>query len=570
MAQKFVTNIDLNQNQLIKGTFEVLASDPNTNLFDGRLIFNSTEGTIKVYDATASAWRKMVTGVSAAGDYSTALTINESNGTISITPNLATSASAGLMSASDFSKLADATSEATASKLVIRDGSSQAKFGTPTDDAHAATKAYVDAARSGLDVKQSVRAATTATVNLSTGVQNGSIIDGVTLATGNRILIKDQGVGGVAHADNGIYTVNATGAPTRATDFDSTAEVTPGAFTFVEEGTANGDSGFVVATNGTITVGSTAILFTQFSGTGQITAGDGLSKDGSTLHVNDDDVTIYVDGNDDLAVKSSATAGQVLRSMGSGTAEWGALNLADSDAVTGALPVANGGTGSTNAADARAALDLEIGVDVQAYDAELAALAGLSSAANKLPYFTGSGTAALTDLTSDARGLLDDATYADMRTTLGLVIGTNVQAYNATLAAVSASTYVGDDSITTLGTITTGTWNGTDIAIADGGTGASTASGARTNLAETSSSGLTTSTPVLARIAKQGCAASSAGVSTTTVTHNFGTTDVIVQVYEVSTGNTVIADVTRSNGNTLSVVINGTVSLNDYTIVVTG
>ena len=568
MAQKFVTNIDLNQNQLIKGTFEVLASDPNTNLFDGRLIFNSTEGTIKVYDVTASAWRKMITGVASTGSQSSALTINESNGVISITSNLATSASAGLMSASDFSKLADATSEATASKLVIRDASSQAKFGTPTDDAHVATKAYVDAARSGLDVKQSVRAATTATINLSTGAANGSTIDGVTLATGNRILVKDQGVGGVAHADNGIYTVNASGAPTRATDFDSTAEVTPGAFTFVEEGTANGDSGFVVATNGTITVGSTAILFTQFSGTGQITAGEGMSKDGSTLNVNDDDVTIYVDGNDDLAVKSSATAGQVLRSVGSGTAAWGALDLADADAVTGALPIANGGTGSTTAADARVALDLEIGVDVQAYDAELAALAGLTSAANKLPYFTGSGSASVADFTSAARALLDDADASAMRDTLGLTIGTNVQAYNASLASISASTYVGDDSITTLGTITTGTWNGTTIAVANGGTAATTASAARTNLAATTAG--TVSTPVLARIAKQGNTAHSASVSVTVVTHNFGTTDVIVQVYQVSTGETVIADVVRTNSNTVTVTINGAVDTNEYTIVVTG
>jgi hypothetical protein len=566
---KFVTNLDLNQNQLIKGTFEVLASDPNTNLFDGRMIFNSTEGVIKVYDITASSWRKMVTGVTSAGSQSSALTINEANGVVSITANLASSASAGLMSASDFSKLADATSESTASKLVIRDGSSQAKFGTPTDDAHVATKGYVDAARSGLDVKQSVRAATTATVNLSTQVANGSIIDGVTLATGNRILIKDQGVGGAAHADNGIYTVNATGAPTRATDFDSTAEVTPGAFTFVEEGTANGDSGFVVATNGSITVGSTAILFTQFSGTGQIVAGDGLSKDGSTLNVNDDDVTIYVDGNDDLAVKSSATAGQVLLSAGSGTATWGALDLADGDAVTGALPVEHGGTGSTTAADARVALDLEIGVDVQAYDAELAALAGLTSAANKLPYFTGSGSASVADFTSAARALLDDADASAMRDTLGLTIGTNVQAYSATLAAVSASTYVGDDSITTLGTITTGTWNGTDIAVADGGTGASTAADARANLAATTAG--TTSTPTLARIAKQGNTAHSGGVSTTTVTHNFGTTDVIVQVYEVANSNaTVITDVTRPNGNTVVVTINGAVDSNEFTIVVTG
>jgi hypothetical protein len=88
--------------------------------------------------------------------------------------------------------------------------------------------------------------------------------------------------------------------------------------------------------------------------------------------------------------------------------------------------------------------------------------------------------------------------------------------------------------------------------------------------AASEATGRTTSTPSLARIAKQGCAASSTGVSTTTVTHNFGTTDVNVQIYEVSTGATVIGDVTRSNGNTLSVVLYGTIAANDYTIVVVG
>jgi hypothetical protein len=428
MAQKFVTNIDLNQNQLIKGTFEVLASDPNTNLFDGRLIFNSTEGTIKVYDVSTSAWRKMLTGIQSAGSQASGLTINEANGVISITPNLASSASAGFMSASDFSKLADAASEATASKLVIRDGSSQAKFGTPTDDAHVATKGYVDAARSGLDVKQSVRAATTAPVLLASGLENGDTIDGVTLATGDRVLVKDQSTA----SENGIYVVQASGAAVRATDFDSNAEVTSGAFTFVEEGTANADSGFVLSTNGTINVGVTGLTFAQFSGAGQVVAGDGLTKTGNTLNV-----------------------------------------VGTADRIT-----ANGDS-----------------IDI-------------------------------------------------------------------------ASTYAGQSTIVTLGTITAGTWNGSTIAIANGGTAATTASAARTNLADTTAG--TTSTPVLARIAKQGCAASVTGVSTTTVTHNFGTTDVIVQVYQASTGETVIADVTRTNGNAISVVINGTVTANDFTIVVTG
>jgi hypothetical protein len=437
MSQKFLTNIDLNQNQLINATFEVLGSDPSSGNFEGRLIYNSTEDTIKVY--SGSAWRKMLHSVVSGGDYTDAITITESNGQVTLTLNLADTDSAGLLSSTFWNMLNDATADATASKLVKRDANGNAKVATPTDAAHIATKGYVDAARQGLDVKQSVRAATTAAVNLSTDLEDGDSLDGVTLATGDRILVKDQGGPGVAHVDNGIYVVQASGAPVRASDSNGTAdtgELSPGTFTFVEEGTVNSDKGFVISTNGTITVGSTAIAWTQFSGAGSFVAGDGLSQSGNTINVN---------------------------------------VVSDRTAITG---------------DA---------VDI-------------------------------------------------------------------------ASTYVGQTSITTLGTITTGTWEATDVAVEHGGTNASTESGARTNLASAASeaTGRTTSTPSLSRVAKQGCAASVGGVSTTTVTHNFNTTDVFIQVYEVSSGATVIGDTIRANSNSVSVVLNGTISANDYTIVVTG
>ena len=147
---------------------------------------------------------------------------------------------------------------------------------TPTADTDAATKAYVDAARSGLDVKASVRAATTANITLS-GTQT---IDGVAAVAGDRVLVKNQ----TTASENGIYAV-AAGSWSRATDADEAAEVTAGLFVFAEEGTTNADTGWVLTTNNPITVGTTSLAFAQFSGAGQIAAGAGLTKSGNTIDV---------------------------------------------------------------------------------------------------------------------------------------------------------------------------------------------------------------------------------------------------------------------------------------------
>ena len=149
----------------------------------------------------------------------------------------------------------------------------------PTADADAANKGYVDGVAQGLDVKDSVVATTTANGTLSSAFANGQSIDGVTLQTGDRILIKNQSTA----SQNGIYNVQASGAPSRATDMATGANAA-GAFVFVEQGTVNAENGFTCTSDtGSAVVGTNNLTFAQFSGAGQVIAGDGLDKSGNTL-----------------------------------------------------------------------------------------------------------------------------------------------------------------------------------------------------------------------------------------------------------------------------------------------
>ena len=149
----------------------------------------------------------------------------------------------------------------------------------PTADNDAANKGYVDGVAQGLDVKDSVKATTTSNGTLSSAFANGQTIDGVSLSTNDRILLKDQST----QTENGIYKVNASGAPSRVEDLDTGADAA-GAFVFVEQGTVNAENGFVCTSNkGSAVVGTNNLTFAQFSGAGQIIAGNGLDKSGNTL-----------------------------------------------------------------------------------------------------------------------------------------------------------------------------------------------------------------------------------------------------------------------------------------------
>ena len=183
----------------------------------------------------------------------------------------------------------------------------------PTNPQDAANKRYVDSAVVGIDWKPSVRVATTAAITLATGLENGDTLDGVTLATGDRILVKNQ----TDATENGLYIVQVSGAPVRSSDADTAAEITASFAVFVEEGTVNTDSGWTLTNNGAVTVGTTELSFTQFTGLGQITAGAGLTKTANTLDViGGDGITVNADS---VVIDRAVVVTKYATNVGDGT-----------------------------------------------------------------------------------------------------------------------------------------------------------------------------------------------------------------------------------------------------------
>ena len=229
-------------------------------------------------------------------------------------------------------------------------------------------KSYVDSVANGLDVKASVRVATTADLSATYNNSNGTltanangaiVIDGVTLVLNDRVLVKDQ----TTQTQNGFYKVTTVGSGsaafvlTRTPDANEASEITGGAFTFVEEGTANADNGYVATHNGIPTLGTTNITFDQFSGAGQIAAGNGLTKTGNTIDAAGTANRISVSANA-IDIASTYVGQSSITTLGTiATGTWNADTIGVAYGGTGITSAAKGSVLIANSADTFSALD---------------------------------------------------------------------------------------------------------------------------------------------------------------------------------------------------------------------
>lgn len=325
MARTFLTNLDLNKNQIQNAV--VHSTTTPANPVKGQIYTDSTTGVLYV--------------CTVGGGSPTWVTYYPSTTTLN---NILAPTAALAMNSQKITGLA-----------------------TPTNVDDAVTKAYVDGVVTGLDIKQSVRVASIASVTVTytaTGGTSGrgqitaapNTLDGVTLVANDRILLKDQATGA-----NGIWVVTtlgtgATGVWDRATDFDSDAEVTPGAYVWVEEGTQQ-DSAWVVTNNAPIVIGGasgTTLVWTLFSSASALIAGNGLTKTGNAIDVVGTTNRISV-ATDSIDISTNYVGQGTITTVGA---------LSSGSLTTGftAVAVPQGGTGATTKSAARGYTSATVGL----------------------------------------------------------------------------------------------------------------------------------------------------------------------------------------------------------------
>lgn len=331
MARKFLVSIDLTKNELQNAVIQNLATAPSSPAA-GQIYYNTVDNQLYIYNGTRweVAGNAVTSGLLAnrpaansvdAGTiyyatdnqlfyYSDGSTWTQTNTFGTVTSQTTYGASSGNGSSTNYARadhthgtpslgtstpanVAGVTGSAGSASVPSKEDHTHAlvptanidwagykitSLGSPSADGDAANKGYVDSVAQGLDTKASVVAATAVAGTLATSFANGQVVDGVTLATGNRLLIKNQADG----TENGIYVVAASGAPTRSADMNDGSEF-PGAYVFVEQGTVNADTGWVCTNNAPVTLGTTVIVWTQFSGAGTYTASNGVLLTGTNF-----------------------------------------------------------------------------------------------------------------------------------------------------------------------------------------------------------------------------------------------------------------------------------------------
>lgn len=674
---KYLSSIDLVQNQLLRARIENRSSDPSSGV-SGQIYYHTTEEVLKYYNG--SSWQSLsyasgsVTSIASTAPVKINGGTSAATGTITVTIDAASGSTSGSMSTSHFNLVNNATSNNTNSTLVLRDGSGNfstnmiAITGTPSNPTDVATKSYVDGVATGLDVKKSVRAASVSNVSVTYSATGGTstrgqitaapnTLDGVSLASDDRILLKDQSTG----AQNGIWVVTTLGTGSngvwdRATDFDSDAEVTPGSFTFIEEGTANADSGWVLTNNGSITIGGasgTSLVFAQFSGAGQILAGNGLTKTGNTIdvvgtsnrisvlsdsidistsYVGQTSITtlgtiatgtwngtaigvayggtgltsytvgnlIYANGSSSLTVLAPNSGGtKQFLSMTSSTPSWGVLSNTDVPAFTGASGGGNGTTGGVpqpTTGQQNFFLRGDSTWQAMSSAAIVSVAIGSTNGGNSLLQSSTSSGAVTIDFTTTPNGNtvlaspsgggagaasfrslvvadLPTVTVAKGGTGLTSVASNGILYGNGSSAlqvASAGSQYqifrAGASGVPSFGSINldqASAVGSSILGLSNGGTNASSASTARTQLASDVSGG---TLPV-----KVSFNLGDGSATAITVTHNLGTRDLTCSLVQSSSPwELVYADITFPTINTATVTFNAAPSTNQYRLTLIG